>query len=847
LLACTAIPTLADTPKGETAARVSGRTDVYGDPLPPGALLRLGTTRFRLPDFIGTVALSPDGKLVAVAGQQSIHLLDVATGKEERRIAGRFFGGGNLLHFSADGKTLATYSWGGPITFWDVATGNAAKQISIGQVTPHNGFAFSADGRVIAGARDGFQQGSAVYAWDAETGKLLHEFASMHDHGIRVALSPDGKLLASWGQHLFRAPNDPNRDRSQILQLWDVASGKERRQLKTDAGVVSGAAFAPDGKTLVTGSGGASLLFWDIATGKELRRVAGRRGVGTVLRYSPDGKTLVAGSYDGVLQVWDVATGKRLGQFRPPGTVRGASFDFVRGGKVIGWSATGQSLVLWDAASGKLLTPAGAPDGSVNGLAISGDGETLLSVGADGTSFVWDVTTGKERRRTPLYEPEAMRFGGLHFQSFIVAPNGRYMLSNGPARGTGLWDLRTGEEVFALDVNYQPMGQVAAFSPDGSLVAAPGTDWRTRITGLRLWEVETGRERRPFKDEPGQVLALAFAPEGRTLAVARNPRAFGGGPAGCELKLLNVATGKEVWHTTEAGQMIQRLAFSHDGKVLAVGHNGVELREADNGKALRRFSVEGQLTTPLTFSPDGRTLAAAFQQYQTQDHAVQLLEVASGTTRQVLRGHEGTVTSLAFSPDGRTLASGSGDTTVLLWDLTGRRLAKSHKATAGELKQLWMDMAARDGAVSYRAMRRLAAADEAVPFLKEHLHPAGNEAPDPSVVERWIAELNSDKFKTREKATHELEAAGAAAEPAVRKALADKPTAEAERRLKRVLAKLHKPDQPPDTLRALRALEVLEWVGTPEARSLVQALAGGAAAAPLTQAARRARTRLAGR
>jgi hypothetical protein len=223
------------------------------------------------------------------------------------------------------------------------------------------------------------------------------------------------------------------------------------------------------------------------------------------------------------------------------------------------------------------------------------------------------------------------------------------------------------------------------------------------------------------------------------------------------------------------------------------------------------------------------------------DRTFRLWEVATHQERRRLEGHQGMVQSLVFSADGRTLASGGADTTVLLWDVTGATgKGRPAKLTAEQLKALWADLDNQDARQAYEAIGQLVAAPaQAVPLLQGHLRPV--PPPDPKVLARLVANLNSDEFDKRDKAAQELERLGDAAEPYLRRVLAEKPVAEVRRAIELLLAGL---DGQPERRRAARALEALEYAGTPEAKQLLGELAKGAPDAWLTREAKATLDRL---
>src|SRR5206468_630854 len=179
-------------------------------------------------------------------------------------------------------------------------------------------------------------------------------------------------------------------------------------------------------------------------------------------------------------------------------------------------------------------------------------------------------------------------------------------------------------------------------------------------------------------------------------------------------------------------------------------------------------------------------------------------------------GGQGPVLSLAFSADGRLLACGGANTTVLVWRLPALALPTR---PGGDPEALWRDLADADPARAYRAVLALAAAPgRAVPLIKERLKP--RPAADPRRVARLVADLDSDEFEVREKASEELATLGPGAEAALRKALAGEVSAEVRSRVEDLLAGLEKGSAARERLRDLRAVEVLERAGTPAAREL---------------------------
>ncbi len=200
-LALTCSPTFLPAVLAEPAP---ARPEAAEEALPPGAVLRLGTRPFRLVGYTTGVALSPDGKLAAVSVQNShVAFLDTLTGKETRRVCVVAANTGGLA-FSPDGRLLAISSHGGLLLF-DAVKGASLGQIDHRAVVNRQTPSFSADGKVLGLGGEGLGQKVSVSVWDVATRKQRATFAVPQDHWAAATLSADGKVLASWGQHLGRA------------------------------------------------------------------------------------------------------------------------------------------------------------------------------------------------------------------------------------------------------------------------------------------------------------------------------------------------------------------------------------------------------------------------------------------------------------------------------------------------------------------------------------------------------------------------------------------------------------------------------------------------------------------
>jgi WD40 repeat protein len=463
---------------------------------------------------------------------------------------------------------------------------------------------------------------------------------------------------------------------------------------------------------------------------------------------------------------------------------------------------------------------------AVRSVAFTPNNKFLVTAGYDKNVRVWGLASGVELRRLEGHQREII--------SIAVLPDGKRAVSGSFDRSVRVWDLASARELCCFNGHTGEVHHVAA-SPDGRFVASASYDGT-----VRLWGVASGKELRRFDGHQGQVYTVTFSPDGKTLA---------SGGQDHTVRLWDAADGKEIRQLTGHTDSVLSVAFSPDGKTLASASHDTTVRlwDVGSGKERQRLSPYpqnqgwGTWVRAVAFSPDGRTLASA-----GMDRVLRLWEVATGKECAQFLGHNITIWTIAFSPDGRTLASASDDQTARIWDATCQRGMPSEAPSAKKLDGLWNDLGDQDATKAYRAVWALtASAEQAVPVFQERLlsHAKGGSV-DPQRVARLIAALDDDLFTVREEATDELEKIGKPAGPALRQALQVRHSAEVALRVKLLLDHLKGSIWTPDSLRRLRAVAVLEHIASPQAREVLQALAGEAAESGLGQEAKAALERL---
>jgi RNA polymerase sigma factor (sigma-70 family) len=801
------------------------RTDPDGDPLPDGALARLGSTRFRPGDHVPFLRFTPDGSKLVTQSDSGLRVWDAANGRELRRFGPACGIASRGVDLSADGKLALTADNQASCTLrlWDVGTGKELRQC--GSTANFGQARLAPDGKTVAATAPGGE----VELRDVTTGERRHTLKGQDASNALINFSADGKTLVVGADKTIR--------------LWDVATGEGRRRVDCPEPVAL-VALSPDGKLLASvgyrppkavAPGVTANLpdnrvrVWDATTGKELRslvpdtKATAPPGL-VAVAFAPDGKTAVTIGIDNVLRVWDAATGRPLRSFVGCSTNLGA-LALSADGKLAAFANGGTAVRVLDLATGKDRGPAASHGGGVYAAAVTPDGRTVFTAGGDNVIFAWDAATGKEVRR--LLGSERW------VAALALSPDGRLLYSGGADGKLRVWQTADGKErpPLAGDGNASAP-RMLALSADGKLLVT------TRAgKGPGLIDAASGQAVRPLAWLEGRSCRGAgFAADGRTLVAWDEDQEF---------HIFDVATGKSRGRFPFAGDEDKRLSYaaavSPDGGLIAFGSQGrfLVVREVETGKEVCRFDRLPDGVSALAFSPDGRSLAWG----GWADPTVHLIELATRGERHHFTGHRGRVLSLHFSPDGRVLVSGGNDATALVWDLAGAK-AGGKEISAEETAALWEGLGAADAAPAYQTVRRLARSPAAVKFLGKQVRPAA--AADQKQVARLIADLDSDEFDVRDGATKELERLGEQAAGAYRKALDGRPSAEVRRRLEGLLerqaAEARRPSD--ERVRLLRALEALELAGTGDAREALAALAGGAPGAWLTEQARGALGRL---
>jgi WD40 repeat protein len=618
------------------------------------------------------LAFSPDGAALAVGSRDtSVQLFNVSTGRQLERFLGHTVAPGRLA-FSPDGHTLASSSSDGEVKLWDVDPASIHDPATKGHYVEW--VALSPDGKLLATAATNLADPAhpgQVKLWDTATGQVLTTFNQFKHPVFRVAFSPDGKTLATGGGELDKWSTDPGE-----ISLIDLATKKMQAVLDPVPNMVFSLEFSPDSKTLAAGGGWVTL--WDVASGK-LRQKQGWTGSWVfAVAFTPDGKSLAlgAGTFSpkatGRVILWEFTANKAIKTiYHHDGVVYSVALspkgDYLASAS---YDGTVRLLPLASGASKVVITD--KQRSPINDVVFSLDGTRLVCASTGGTIYDYDLSSGETSELMEIDFRAGLRG---HFVSVAIASQSGLM-----ATGSGVWQLWDGGEL-----KHEMGGRQEHGNPVVARAFAASNRTYVRLDGgvLRLWDANTGRERAHLEPTPeqGDFSQVVLSPDGRAVAVATSPGLVLWDPQTRQFRNLldggDKRTGKKDRDTS-----VRHLAFSPDSRLLAgATANAVHLWDVATGQEKGTWNGDG----PLGFVLDGATLAFSGWDESTHENRPQLVDLATGQIRTVFDGSH----FAAFAASGKVAAIAKDSIQGLdgaVWDVVTRRqllaLAEPNRAVA---------------------------------------------------------------------------------------------------------------------------------------------------------------------
>ena len=649
------------------------------------------------------MAFSPDSKTLAMSAyDKTIRLWNTDTGDNLLMFKtpnGPFIS----LKFSDGDKTLISQNRNGTVWFWDITTG---KQLNtLRPKLPK--FRLGKD-RIWSFATDAFidHTGSVTFAvgnrdgtisiQDGGTGHQIRKLIVQTDDSSSLSIQSskpyaykreivDGKLARKWVNGLYFSPDGKTlvstidyrtarwdgrgwSGRGGPTELWDVDTGEQ-------LGVFSygiGATFSGDGKTVAI-KGNGECAIWDIATRRKIAEFPRTPNI----RFSGDGKTLAIIEKNGY-KIWNIATRSEIASHNPVvewfevsperfmlsqdgtllvtadeyGTVavretRNAkqlrlvttnytkpftALVFSHDGKTLASGDKTGNIQIWDTNTRTKQLPIKTAAYPIKGLAFTTDNVTLTAATSQGEIIQWDITTNKQAAAHILPNtnivPGFTIFDdgtGLEIEGLFIPNSEKLLIKN---QTVDIWNIATDKPPHLLtEVVVGGWRRPIALTPDGSILAS-GSD---APDATDLWSTHTGKRIATFKSSKNWINDLL------------------------------------IWLRLRHSS-IYALAFTHDGKILAVGTRDKHIQLWNVSTHQHIGSLEGHkhVVCELTFSPDGKTLASGDSGGQ-----IHLWELPTQRHLTIFNGHKSYVRTLAFAPDGKTLSSiDGGEGTILLWNVT---------------------------------------------------------------------------------------------------------------------------------------------------------------------------------
>jgi len=806
--------------------------------LPPGAVARIGTTRYRASQAFWFGSFSKDGQWLA-SGTNGVEVWDLQTGIARQIMPVRH----NTVPrptLSPDGSLVAVLDGRNGVHLFDQRTGK--ELITLGETEKFNDCQFSPDGKRVIALR--YRDTAIAKGFDLRGKELF----SREPGGDRVG-EWDGRLVfyaIETGAGVAGKPGPIT------LRVVEVETGKEVRKFETTANDYY---VEPEETGLRTGIRDSTLSRNRIAVAPDLSSVAYLRAdlaLGIVsltpgskpravelpadfraarMWFGPSGKDLFASNWGGGIARCDPATGKLVATYSGHGNGVG-QWHVDQAGKVM--TTTGQDGIIarWDLTTNKQIPLATGGFHSGVRVAITPDGRVI--VGDRGGRMEVCSADGQLLHAPPQSADE------IGWSTFAVSSDGRTLAITGPGNSIVWWDLVAAKEVartkFPGPVPDQVFKSIhdMAFTPDGRRLVCSHQNAKLLVvdteTKKELWSIGP-----PTDKDYDAAVGLAVSADGRYVARGLR-RGVRTGDWGYALQVIDTATGRpvkiiDVSETREKYGLpdLKDVRYTSDGRFLVlVSLNGrVQVRFADTLDEFSAWTTGSQYGLTLGVSSDGRTVLTGDDSGTTK-----LWELLTGKLVATVTGHRGYVYSVAASPDGRRLVTGGLDRVAYVWNLK-----PAAPATANAIERLTSD----DAATAWQAIWAFAADPDGPKKLRERFKPI--QDPKPDVIQGWIADVDDAMFVRREAASKALIDAGVFVEPAVRKALAAKPTAEARERLEKVLKALSRKPTREDLLHS-RAVQAMELANTESARKVLKEWASGVAGAWLTTDAKLALDRL---